>query len=258
MRKEMLDDSNAAKEQMDAAKSQLCTLLKPGESTKINAIWPDDVPEPRIVVQEAIELMKELREIMRENFNTMDVESIQLRWCCSENPNLFKERWEKLFEDFCDVERKKFDPSKVSELYDSIKYDALHNRQFLETIFVKQSEGNSASKVKKLYHMAKILFDFVAPQEYGITNEDKLQIGLLTSKSLIQDIIKNLEVNELLILIIIILYHNRTREIYLIFFFFFSLINFIKESKTSPTPCTRLYFTKGIIYSDIVDLRFFL
>ncbi|PKY42739.1 cortical actin cytoskeleton protein asp1 [Rhizophagus irregularis] len=209
MRKEMLDDSNAAKEQMDAAKSQLCTLLKPGESTKINAIWPDDVPEPRIVVQEAIELMKELREIMRENFNTMDVESIQLRWCCSENPNLFKERWEKLFEDFCDVERKKFDPSKVSELYDSIKYDALHNRQFLETIFVKQSEGKSASKVKKLYHMAKILFDFVAPQEYGITNEDKLQIGLLTSKSLIQDIIKNLE-----------------------------------ESKTSPTPCTRLYFTK--------------
>jgi inositol-hexakisphosphate/diphosphoinositol-pentakisphosphate 1-kinase len=192
----MLDDSNAAREQMDAVKSQLCSLLEPGETAKIDVTWPEDIPEPCVIVQETIELMKELRDNMRENFSKMDVEAIQPRWCCSENPDLFKERWEKLFEDFCDVERKKFDPSKVSELYDSIKYDALHNRQFLEIIFMNQSVEESTIKLKRLYHMAKLLFDVVAPQEYGIQNEDKLRIGLLTSQLLIQDIIKNLEVNK--------------------------------------------------------------
>ncbi|CAG8539284.1 855_t:CDS:2 [Cetraspora pellucida] len=193
-RKEMLDDSNSAKDQMDDVKNRLKTLLKPGESLNVDWAWPKDQPEPYVVIQEVIEIMKHLRQLMHENFEHMDYDNIQSRWCCSENPLLFKERWEKLFKDFCDVDRHMFDPSKISELYDSLKYDALHNRQFLETIFVDQNGNKSTAEIKGLYQRAKILFDFVAPQEYGIENKDKLLIGILLSDLLLKNIIENLEI----------------------------------------------------------------
>ncbi|CAG8588680.1 9035_t:CDS:2 [Diversispora eburnea] len=141
---EMLDDSNAAKEQMDIVKSQLRNLLKSRDTNKMdNITWSKDKPEICIIIQQVIKIMKKLQKIMRENFEKMEYENIQSRWCCSENPILFRERWEKLFRDFCNVDLLKFDST---------------------------------------------------PQEYGIDNKEKLQIGLLTSNLLLQDIIKNLEI----------------------------------------------------------------
>jgi len=204
------------------------------------------------------------------------VNNIQPRWCCGEDAELFKERWEKLFQEFCDGE--KVDPSKISELYDTMKFDALHNRAFLEWVFTppkqmleeeygtqfggakeskqaspdegKSSEdsktsrshtfsaedsgtkdadkksdrpepsktvkrifrrrswmnsrrhghgdeetspeqyfhlyqGNSQTKAKtdarfeplrELYQLAKVLFDFICPQEYGISDSEKVSM----------------------------------------------------------------------------------
>ena len=147
---------------------------------------------------------------MRKNYETLDVDKIQERWylpssldaclitlprCCGDEPWLFQERWEKLFEDFCDVEQKKFDPSRVgshlrhlrhysrrqqvSELYDTIKYCALHHRTFLFAIFnenaskINPSQPPQHRKIHELYSRAKALFDLVAPQEYGIDPGEK-------------------------------------------------------------------------------------
>lgn len=200
VRKDLLDDSNAAKDLMDDVKKRLKILLRPGESEKRPELtWPKSMKkEPVEVVKEVIELLSSFRDIMRHNFETMDVDKIQERWCCGDEPWLFRERWEKLFEDFCDVEQKKFDPSRVSELYDTIKYCALHHRTFLFAIFNEQGEIGphqppQGRKIHELYGRAKALFDLVAPQEYGIDPDEKEEIGVLTSLPLLRNVVSDLE-----------------------------------------------------------------
>ncbi|KAJ7667983.1 histidine phosphatase superfamily-domain-containing protein [Mycena polygramma] len=200
VRKDLLDDSNAAKDLMDDVKKRLKILLRPGEPEKRPELtWPKSMnKEPVEVVKEVIELLSSFRGIMRKNFETMDVDKIQERWCCGDEPWLFRERWEKLFEDFCDVEQKKFDPSRVSELYDTIKYCALHHRTFLFAIFDEHGRSDPLQpprdrKLHELYGRAKALFDLVAPQEYGIDPEEKEEIGVLTSLPLLRNVVEDLE-----------------------------------------------------------------
>ncbi|KAJ4349616.1 inositol hexakisphosphate and diphosphoinositol-pentakisphosphate kinase [Didymosphaeria variabile] len=315
VRKDLLDDSNAAKDIMDKVKKKLKTLLRAGDKAPPQFAWPKDVAEPYIVAQQVVELMKFHQRVMNYNFKKLeteavsslhavagnpgeatspggsapgaDVNKIQPRWCCNEGPELFKERWEKLFKEFKDAD--KVDPSKISELYDTMKFDALHNRQFLEWIFTPDSvfldeetvdnsrqvsidsgsrppvpapfdpakaeqkeaqsekpteRGNLAHrmgfrrksevaiknaqpppppsyvhesyfklytgvgstskeskaqtdarlvKLREMYHLSKVLFDYIGPQEYGIDNEEKLEIGLLTSLPLLKEIVEDLE-----------------------------------------------------------------
>ncbi|CZT13309.1 related to S. pombe protein Asp1p [Rhynchosporium agropyri] len=311
VRKDLLDDSNAAKDEMDKVKKKLKGLLRQGNEAPPQFAWPANMPEPSIVQRYVVQLMKFHRRVMRANYSKLyggassslnaianpgDKEkpeastnggslsqatatsNIQSRWCCGEDAELFKERWEKLFGEFCDGE--KVDPSKISELYDTMKFDALHNRQFLEWVFTpsktilaeeeeaiaaeskgieKQKEqprehereekdvesqtvpmeksetnkslhrrmfrrrslmvgakgaeespeqyfrlftGSSETKAKtdarleklrELYKMAKVLFDYICPQEYGMTDAEKLEIGLLTSLPLLKEIVQDLE-----------------------------------------------------------------
>ncbi|KAI1102279.1 histidine phosphatase superfamily-domain-containing protein [Jackrogersella minutella] len=330
IRKDLLDDSNAAKDDMDKVKKKLKGLLRKGNERPPQFAWPEGMPEPAEVQTRVVQLMNFHRRVMQHNYSKLQtgavnslnainspssdkthgegsstsiasslsqanaINNIQARWCCGEDAELFRERWEKLFAEFCDHE--KVDPSKISELYDTMKFDALHNRQFLEWVFTpprqmledefgitisregktspKESidggkpadsksdksqllssspeekidrptqpdkvertdkseapkavkrifrrrswmkhphevdrpaeyfhlpKGNNQTKAKtdecfeplrELYQLAKVLFDFVCPQEYGISDSEKLEIGLLTSLPLLKEIVQDLE-----------------------------------------------------------------
>lgn len=315
IRKDLLDDSNAAKDEMDKVKKKLKGLLRKGNERPAQFAWPEGMPEPSEVQTRVVQLMKFHRRVLQYNYTKLysgavtslnaisnpstekltgegssssiasslshanAINNIQARWCCGEDAELFRERWEKLFAEFCDGD--KVDPSKISELYDTMKFDALHNRQFLEWVYTppkhmleeeygkdgkpKDSEDSKASedsKVEKsqtpssdsdkvdaagsrsasvrklfrrrsflnglrhfnedappeqyfklykgtnskaaldearneplqeLYRLAKVLFDFICPQEYGISDSEKLEIGLLTSLPLLKEIVQDLE-----------------------------------------------------------------
>jgi hypothetical protein len=255
----LLDDSNAAKEQCDQVKAKLKEVLCSDTGTQSEVLdrstMKPHATHPGIVAQEIINLMRQLRQIMRNNFANMDIDCIQRRWCCHESPTLFRERWERHFRDFCqdtdeddlesstsagdfDNEKSKpnlFAPSKIPELYDTLKYDALHNRAFMTTIFVDPdavptqrrsdvSESYSRAStesslwksddglndLKRLYHCVKVLFDYIAPQEFGMNDKEQREIGMLISLPLMKKIIKDLE-----------------------------------EIRALDDPRTRLYFTKG-------------
>lgn len=89
--KEMLDDSNAVKEQTENVKSRLQEILDPErEGTLPLDIGLPEPVDPAVYVQDIIDILRILRVRMRENYENLDVESIQRRWCCSETPMLFK------------------------------------------------------------------------------------------------------------------------------------------------------------------------
>ncbi|ORX51606.1 hypothetical protein DM01DRAFT_1375330 [Hesseltinella vesiculosa] len=258
--KYLLDDSNAAKEQGDAVKKQLRDLLTPGniipELMLARMNWPKNLPQPHVVLQEISTIMTRLQTLMNLNRSTRDVQTFQKEWCCFESPYLFCERWEKLFRNFCyfgnsdesdgsDILRtgaEKFaDPSWIPELYDSLKYDALHNRPFLEAIFADpDSAANSPrhsseypqiindlrrpsmspsstapppclvnNDLRKLYKLVKTMFDLIAPLEFGISDNEKKNIGMLISLPLLKSILRDID-----------------------------------DMAVSDNPKTRLYFTK--------------
>lgn len=214
--KYLLDDSNAAKDQSDAVKRKLKGLLKPGndipEWMLAQMGWSAKLPQPHAILQEISTIMERMQRVMRENWLKKDVDRIQKQWCCDDSPMLFRERWEKMFRNFTfthttmmgdesdesEVRRSMHhpemypDPSWVPALYDSLKYDALHNRPFLQAILTADDD-HSSEDLHRLYKLVKIMFDFVAPQEFGITDTEKKNIGMLISFPLLKQILSDLD-----------------------------------------------------------------
>ncbi|CAK0787238.1 hypothetical protein CVIRNUC_010454 [Coccomyxa viridis] len=84
--------------------------------------------------------------------------------CSGERLLLMFDRWRKLLKAFHNEKKQQFDISKVPDIYDSAKYDAIHNSEL-------------GLNLKQLYTVAKQLADCVIPNEYGIDPGSKIRIG---------------------------------------------------------------------------------
>ncbi|CAD6946725.1 unnamed protein product [Tilletia controversa] len=189
----LLDDSNAAKELMDKVKKRLKASLRPDSEAPAEKpdFWPEDMEQPAQLGSKVSLLIKKLSKFVSLNYERLEVDKIQRKWCTHETPALFRERWEKLFSDF---EDSPYDPSRFSELYDMLSHDGLHNRPFLLAVFADpEAEPSKAhDDLHELYNQAHMLYGYICPREYGVTPEEKERIGLLTSLPLLQSITENL------------------------------------------------------------------
>jgi len=93
---------------------------------------------------------------------------------------LMYSRWKKLEQDIFHTRKLKFDISKVPDVYDAVKYDAIHN------------EHLALVGLPELYRIAKELADCIVPNEYGTTAESKLRIGGTIANSLISKLLSDL------------------------------------------------------------------
>ena len=93
---------------------------------------------------------------------------------------LLYSRWKKLEQDLYHPRKGRFDISKVPDVYDAAKYDAIHNVHLgLEGLDI-------------LYEVAKELADCIVPNEYGTTASTKLRIGGTIANSLIGKLLSDL------------------------------------------------------------------
>ncbi|KAH9676316.1 Inositol hexakisphosphate and diphosphoinositol-pentakisphosphate kinase VIP2 [Citrus sinensis] len=93
--------------------------------------------------------------------------------CGSEGFLLMYARWRKLERDLYNERKERFDITQIPDVYDSCKYDLLHNAHL-------NLEG-----LDELFKVAQLLADGVIPNEYGINPKQKLKIGSKIARRLL-------------------------------------------------------------------------
>nr|XP_050863340.1 inositol hexakisphosphate and diphosphoinositol-pentakisphosphate kinase 2 isoform X30 [Vespula vulgaris] len=136
--------------------------INPGNALSINAAM-DFVKNPVRCCQHVHALIQKLMDIVRIKKDDPKTKDAILYH--GETWELMGRRWGKIEKDFC-TKNKRFDISKIPDIYDCIKYDLQHNNHTLQF-----------DHAEELYIYAKYLADIVIPQEYGLTVQEKLTIG---------------------------------------------------------------------------------
>ena len=117
-----------------------------------------------------IEKNKKMENIKKDSNNEIDFD------CQDENIVLIYKRYVKLKNDFFNAKKNKFDVSKIPDIYDNIKYDIIHNKDLMN------------ESAYELFDEISLLANFVMPLEYGITRDEKINIGLKIIKPLLNKI----------------------------------------------------------------------
>ncbi|KAG7555317.1 Histidine phosphatase superfamily clade-2 [Arabidopsis suecica] len=213
----MLDGLDNASSEMEAAKAQLNEIITAGSKMVHDYVsselpWMTDgaglPPHADEHLPELVKLAKKVTEQVRllakdehENLaepsaydvvppydqakalgkSNIDVGRIAAGLPCgSEGFLLMFARWRKLERDLYNERRDRFDITQIPDVYDSCKYDLLHNSHL------------DLKGLDELFKVAQLLADGVIPNEYGINPQQKLKIGSKIARRLLGKILIDL------------------------------------------------------------------
>ncbi|KAG7550696.1 Histidine phosphatase superfamily clade-2 [Arabidopsis thaliana x Arabidopsis arenosa] len=213
----MLDGLDNASSEMEAAKAQLNEIITAGSKMVYDYVsselpWMTDgaglPPHADEHLPELVKLAKKVTEQVRllakdehENLaepsaydvvppydqakalgkSNIDVGRIAAGLPCgSEGFLLMFARWRKLERDLYNERRDRFDITQIPDVYDSCKYDLLHNSHL------------DLKGLDELFKVAQLLADGVIPNEYGINPQQKLKIGSKIARRLLGKILIDL------------------------------------------------------------------
>ena len=151
-------------------RSPIKVILKPKSSKAKSSMTPITPDNEEINKNQSDSTQKNQQKI--NNYKFYD--------CEEEKVILIYKRYVKLYKDFYNKTKNKFDISKIPDIYDNIKYDIIHNKSII---------GDTAIE---LYKIIAYLADFVMPLEYGIKIEEKIKIGIKFVKPLLNKIYNDL------------------------------------------------------------------
>ena len=155
-------------------------LEKPEKNEKSSEkIMEDNKEKDKYINKDSAKSLDEIANIISKKKPKNNNNKIMMD-CEEEKVVLIYKRYVKLFKDFYNNKKQKFDISKIPDIYDNIKYDLIHNKQII------------GDKAFELYKIVNNLADFVMPLEYGIKIEDKIKIGITFIKPLLSKIYNDL------------------------------------------------------------------
>lgn len=111
----------------------------------------DFIKNPVDMCRRVYAYVKELNNLIRNKIT--DNKYYDLKLYHDESWELMLRRWSKLEKDFFNKKLEKFEISKIPDIYDSVKYDLMHNRNIL-----------NFENAYNLYTCTKALADVVIPQ----------------------------------------------------------------------------------------------
>ncbi|XP_056866119.1 inositol hexakisphosphate and diphosphoinositol-pentakisphosphate kinase VIP1 isoform X1 [Raphanus sativus] len=209
----MLDGLDTASTEMEAAKARLNEIVTCGKKM-INEYgsseefpWMTDgagvPPNAHELLHELVKLTKNVTEQVRilamdekenltEPYDMYDqakalgktnIDSDRIASglpCGNEGFLLMFARWIKLARDLYNERKDRFDITQIPDVYDSCKYDMLHNSHL------------GLKGLDELFRVAQLLADGVIPNEYGINPQQKLKIGSKVARRLMGKILIDL------------------------------------------------------------------
>lgn len=205
---DLLDDNLEAKDEMDTVKTSIRHLMS--SSIKIENYFPKDSYSQELVddPKSFIVRLTDHLFVHYVTFSQVSKNLLAQKWCCLDSALLWRERWLKIFKDVLPLDNISKnssilpllkDPGRVCELWDSLKYDSIHNRSYLELLFTGNMSPSEflKSSLHELFIRTKALYDFISPSEYGITPPEKISIGKKIIGNLLLQLVNDLKKSRL-------------------------------------------------------------